>query len=71
MVGTPFAGNDDWRKVLSNFSLPVSVKNDSLLVECYQTLVKGGFIDVEIGTKLFESSNLSGISALALSLIHI
>ncbi len=65
MVGTPFAGNDDWRKVLSNFSLPVSVKNDSLLVECYQTLVKGGFIDVEIGTKLFESSNLSGISALA------
>ncbi len=65
MIGTPFAGNNDWRKVLGDFSLPVSVKNDSLLVECYQTLVKGGFIDVEIGTKLFESSNLSGISALA------
>jgi aminodeoxyfutalosine synthase len=65
MIGTPLAGNNDWRKVLENFSLPLSVKNDSLLVECYNILVKGGNVDVELGTKLFESPNLSGISALA------
>jgi hypothetical protein len=65
MIGTPLAGNNNWRKVLQNFSLPVSVKHDSLLAECYNILVNGGYIDVELGTKLFESPNLSGISALA------
>ena len=62
MIGTPLAGNNDWRKVLENFSLPLSVKHDSLLLECYNILVKGGNIDVDLGTKLFESPNLSGIS---------
>ena len=65
MIGTPLAGNNDWRKVLENFSLPLSVKHDSLLIECYKILVKGGNVDVDLGTKLFESPNLSGISALA------
>ena len=65
MIGTPLAGNNDWRKVLENSSLPVSVKHDSLLVECYNVLVKGGNVNIELGTKLFESPNLSGISALA------
>ena len=65
MIGTPLAGNNDWRKVLENFSLPVSVKHDPLLVECYNILIKGGNVDVDLGTKLFQSSNLSGISALA------
>ena len=65
MNGTPLAGNNDWRKILKNSSLPVSIKYDSLLVECYEILVKGGNIDVELGTKLFHSPNLSGISALA------
>ena len=65
MIGTPLAGNDNWRKVLQNFSLPVSVKHDPMLVECYNILIKGGYIDVELGTKLFESPNLSGISSLA------
>ena len=65
MIGTPLAGNNNWRKVLQNFSLPVSVKHDPMLVECYNILIKGGYIDVELGTKLFESPNLSGISSLA------
>ena len=65
MIGTPLAGNNNWRKVLQNFSLPVSVKHDPMLVECYNILIKGGYIDVELGTKLFESPNLSGISCLA------
>ena len=65
MNGTPLAGNNDWRKILKNSSLPISIKYDSLLVECYEILVKGGNIDVELGTKLFHSPNLSGISALA------
>ena len=65
MIGTPLAGNNDWRKVLENFSLPLSVKHDSLLIECYNIFVKGGKVDVDLGTKLFESPNLSGISALA------
>ena len=50
---------------MENSSLPVSVKHDSLLVECYNVLVKGGNVNIELGTKLFESPNLSGISALA------
>ena len=65
MNGTPLAGNNDWRKILKNSSLPISIKYDSLLVECYEILVNGGNIDVELGTKLFHSPNLSGISALA------
>jgi len=65
MIGTPLAGNNDWRKVLENFSLPVSVKHDPLLVECYNILINGGNVDVDLGTKLFQSSNLWGISALA------
>ena len=65
MNGTPLAGNNDWRKILKNSSLPISIKYDSLLAECYEILVKGGNIDVELGTKLFHSPNLSGISALA------
>ena len=65
MNGTPLAGNNNWRKILKNSSLPISIKYDSLLVECYEILVKGGNIDVELGTKLFHSPNLSGISALA------
>ena len=65
MIGTPLAGNNNWRKVLQNFSLPVSVKHDPMLVECYNNLIRGGYIDVELGTKLFESPNLSGISSLA------
>tara|TARA_B100000900_G_scaffold416213_1_gene450106 strand:- start:160 stop:1368 length:1209 start_codon:yes stop_codon:yes gene_type:complete len=65
MIGTPLAGNNDWRTVLGNFPLPLSVKNDFLLLECYEILVKGGSIDVDLGTRLFESPNLSGISALA------
>jgi len=65
MIGTPLAGNNDWRKVLGNFSLPVSIKHDPLLVECYNILIKGGNVDVDLGTKLFQSPNLSGISALA------
>jgi aminodeoxyfutalosine synthase len=45
--------------------LPLSVENDPLLVECLESITSGGYVDVQQGVKLFESSNISGISALA------
>lgn len=65
MIEVPLSGNSDWRKVLKTLPLPLSVENDPLLAECLNSIISGGYVDVEKGLQLFESSNLSGISALA------
>ena len=65
MIDVPLSGNQDWRKVLKNLPLPLSVGSDQLLIECLDTITNGGYVDVEKGVELFESANISGISALA------
>jgi aminodeoxyfutalosine synthase len=65
MTDVPLSGNEDWRKVLKELPLPLSVQKDQLLIECLDSITNGGYVDVEKGVELFESSNISGISALA------
>jgi aminodeoxyfutalosine synthase len=65
MTDVLLSGNSDWRKVLKTLSLPISVTKDPLLLGCYNSIVEGGHIDIDKGVELFESSNISGISALA------
>ena len=65
MIDVPLSGNSDWRKVLKTLPLPLSVETDPLLVECFNSITSGGCVGVEKGLELFESNNLSGVSALA------
>ena len=65
MIDVPLSGNSDWRKVLKTLPLPLSVETDPLLFECFNSITNGGYVDVEKGLELFESNNLSGVSALA------
>ncbi|MDB4602561.1 CofH family radical SAM protein [Euryarchaeota archaeon] len=65
MIDVPLSGNSAWRNTLKNLPLPLSVENDPLLLECFESITSGGYVDVEQGVKLFQSPNISGISALA------
>ena len=65
MIDVPLSGNSDWRKALKNLPLPISVESDPLLFECFNSIISGEHVNVDEGVKLFESSNISGISALA------
>jgi len=65
MTDVPLSGNQDWRKVLKELPLPLSVTKDQLLIECLDSITNGGYVDVDKGVELFESSNISGILALA------
>ena len=59
MIDVPLSGNSEWRNTLKTLSLPLSVENDPLLVECLESITSGGYVDVQQGVKLFESSNIS------------
>ena len=56
---------EDWRTVLSNFSIPLSVKRDPLLDLSLETLIEGGRITKDLGSDLFRNSDLPGLTALA------
>ena len=56
---------EDWRTVLSNLSVPLSVKNDPLLSHTLETLIEGGRIAKDIGSDLHRNCDLPGLTALA------
>ena len=56
---------NDWRAELSNTPIPISVKNDSLLMISLETLTNGGRISKNLGNDLHEKVSLPGLTALA------
>ena len=68
MTDVPLSGNEDWRKVLKELPLPLSVQKDQLLIECLDSITNGGYVDVV--TQLLnhgaqrELKNNSGKSAI-------
>lgn len=56
---------NDWRAELSNIPIPISVKNDSLLMISLETLTNGGRISKNLGNDLHEKVSLPGLTALA------
>ena len=57
---------NDWRAELSKIPIPISVKNDSLLMISLETLANGGRISKNLGIDLHEDAALPGLTALAL-----
>ena len=53
MTDVPLSGNEDWRKVLKELPLPLSVQKDQLLIECLDSITNGGYVDVEKGVELY------------------
>ena len=58
------AGFSDWNTQFNELEIPISISSDTLLSECYYLISNGGRISLELGIKLFNHSNLSGILAL-------
>jgi aminodeoxyfutalosine synthase len=56
---------NNWRLELSKISIPISVRNDSLLLDSLGTLIDGGRISMEIGADLHRNAKLPGLTALA------
>ena len=56
---------EDWRTVLSNLPVPLSVKNDPLLSQTLETLIEGGRVAKDIGSDLHRNCDLPGLTALA------
>jgi len=56
---------NDWRAELSKIPIPISVKNDPLLMISLETLTKGGRITKDLGIDLHENAELPGLTALA------
>ena len=56
---------EDWRTVLSNIPVPLSVKNDPLLSHSLETIIGGGRIAKDVGSDLHRNSDLPGLTALA------
>ena len=50
----------DWRANLSKIPIPLSVKNDTLLSHCLESLIDGRRISTEIGSELHRNSDLPG-----------
>ena len=55
----------DWRAVLSNLPIPLSVKNDPLLLHSLETLIQNGRVEKDVGSDLHRNSELPGLTALA------
>ena len=55
----------DWRAVLSDLPIPLSVKNDPLLLHSLETLIQEGRVGKDIGSDLHRNSELPGLTALA------
>ena len=55
----------DWRAVLSNLPIPLSVKNDPLLLHSLETLIQNGRVERDVGSDLHRNSELPGLTALA------
>ena len=60
----------NWRANLSKIPIPLSVKNDTLLSHCLETLIDGGRISTEIGSELHRNSDLPGLTSLARMIKH-
>ena len=56
---------EDWRTVLSNLPVPLSVKNAPLLSQTLETLIEGGRVAKDIGSDLHRNCDLPGLTALA------
>ena len=60
-----FEENPHWRKNLSNYEVPFSVRNDDLLSITLSKIIKGERISKDLGAEIHRESSLPGISALA------
>ena len=60
-----FEENPHWRKDLSNYEVPFSVRNDYLLSITLSKIIKGERISKDLGAEIHRESSLPGISALA------
>jgi aminodeoxyfutalosine synthase len=56
---------NNWRVELSKIPIPISVRNDPLLLDSLGTLIDGGRISMEIGADLHRNAKLPGLTALA------
>lgn len=56
---------NNWRVELSKIPIPISVRNDPLLLGSLGTLIDGGRISMEIGADLHRNAKLPGLTALA------
>ncbi|HIG34314.1 MAG TPA: CofH family radical SAM protein [Candidatus Poseidoniales archaeon] len=61
---------NNWRVELSKISIPISVRNDPLLLDSLGTLIDGGRISMEIGADLHRNAKLPGLTALARMIKH-
>ena len=59
------SSENNWRVELSKISIPISVRNDTLLLDSLETLIDGGRISMEIGADLHRNAKLPGLTALA------
>ena len=66
-VNSDFSDADrDWREELSRMSIPISVKNDVLLIKTLQSLINDGRVSCELGEELHTNAPLPGLTALAM-----
>jgi aminodeoxyfutalosine synthase len=56
----------NWREELSRMSIPISVKNDVLLIKTLQSLINDGRVSCELGEELHTNAPLPGLTALAM-----
>lgn len=66
-VNSDFSDADrDWREELSRMLIPISVKNDVLLIKTLQSLINDGRVSCELGEELHTNAPLPGLTALAM-----
>ena len=66
-VNSDFSGSErNWREELSRMSIPISVKNDTLLSKALHSLINDGRVSCELGEELHTNASLPGLTALAM-----
>ncbi|OUV26121.1 MAG: hypothetical protein CBC57_03325 [Euryarchaeota archaeon TMED97] len=56
---------NNWRIRLKNMEIPISIKNDSFLLQCLDKIISGQRINLSEGLKLYNTQSLPALCALA------